>query len=226
MTQKTEPPQNETNHVQLMDSMYRMQRYFYDASRKFYLFGRDLLIKELPVKTGDHILEVGCGTGRNLIMLAKKHPTAFFWGLDASNEMLKTASAKIESKGLSNRIALRHGLAEDLHPQNMFNHDEPFDVIFFSYSLSMIPGWEGSVDVAMKHIKPGGYLYLVDFWDQEKLPKWFQGLLQAWLRLFHVKHDPKMIPYLQKTAKEYKTELKLTSVMGQYAFLAAIQKPE
>jgi len=214
-----------SSHVQLMDSMYRVQRYFYDASRKFYLFGRDLLIREIPVQPGQHILEVGCGTGRNLILLAKRHPNAKFWGLDASHEMLKTACAKIEKKGLQNQIELRHGLAEDLHPQTMFGMDEAFDVIFFSYSLSMIPGWSGSVEVAMQHIKPGGYLYLVDFWDQTKLPKWFQRLLKAWLSLFHVRHDPKMIPYLEETAKKYQTELHLQSVMGQYAFLASIQKP-
>ncbi len=226
MTQPNNPTNQSGDHVQLMDSMYRMQRYFYDASRKFYLFGRDLLIKELPVKEGDDVLEVGCGTGRNLIMLAKRHPNATFWGVDASNEMLKTAFSKIHSKGLEQKIELRHGLAENLHHKEMFGNEDPFDVIFFSYSLSMIPGWTESVDIAFEQLKPGGWLYLVDFWNQEKLPGWFQTLLKTWLSLFHVKHDPKMIPYLEETAQKNNTELHLQSIMGQYAFLASMQKPK
>ena len=47
-----------------MDKMYRHTRYIYDLTRKYYLFGRDKLIKELPVGATDHICEVGCGTAR------------------------------------------------------------------------------------------------------------------------------------------------------------------
>ena len=54
-----------------MDRMYRHQRYIYDLTRKYYLFGRDKLIAELPVQGNDLICEVGCGTARNLVLLAK-----------------------------------------------------------------------------------------------------------------------------------------------------------
>ena len=57
-----------------MDKMYRHQRYIYDLTRKYYLFGRYKLIKELPVGPTDHICEVGCGTARNLVLLAKRNP--------------------------------------------------------------------------------------------------------------------------------------------------------
>jgi len=50
-----------------MDRMYRHQRHIYDASRKFYLLGRDALITGLAPPKGGTILEIGCGTGRNLI---------------------------------------------------------------------------------------------------------------------------------------------------------------
>ncbi|HEY0281515.1 MAG TPA: hypothetical protein VGC27_02700 [Rhizomicrobium sp.] len=33
------------NHAALMDEIYRHQRYVYDLTRKYYLFGRDRLIK-------------------------------------------------------------------------------------------------------------------------------------------------------------------------------------
>jgi S-adenosylmethionine-diacylgycerolhomoserine-N-methlytransferase len=39
-----------------MDRMYRMQRYFYDLTRKYYLLGRDRLLTELDVQPGERVL--------------------------------------------------------------------------------------------------------------------------------------------------------------------------
>ena len=106
--------------------------------------------------------------------------------------MLKTAVSKIRKHGLIDRIQLAQGLAEELNPEQMFKRRDPFDVIFYSYSLTMIPGWQKSLEIAHKHLKIGGYLYVVDFWDQAKLPGWFRKILQRWLSWFHVRHDSDM----------------------------------
>ena len=53
-------------HAALMDKVYRRQRYFYDLTRRYYLFGRDKMIRELALAPGDAVVEVGCGTARNL----------------------------------------------------------------------------------------------------------------------------------------------------------------
>src|SRR5690242_16847177 len=102
------------NHAQLMDSVYRRQRHVYDFTRKYYLLGRDELIREIAAKPGDAVVEVGCGTGRNLVQMAKRYPETHFCGLDASHEMLRSAGIAIERAGLSDRIQLAHGLAEEL----------------------------------------------------------------------------------------------------------------
>ena len=39
----------ESNHAQLMDRIYRFQRFFYDATRKYYLLGRDRLILDMDI---------------------------------------------------------------------------------------------------------------------------------------------------------------------------------
>lgn len=62
--------------AQHMDRMYRRQRHIYDASRKFYLLGRDNLIRETQPPQGGSILEIGCGTARNLIRAASVYPSA------------------------------------------------------------------------------------------------------------------------------------------------------
>jgi S-adenosylmethionine-diacylgycerolhomoserine-N-methlytransferase len=59
-----------------MDEMYRWTRYVYDFTRKYYLLGRDRLLRDMELKPGDRVLEIGCGTARNLIRLARPPRTS------------------------------------------------------------------------------------------------------------------------------------------------------
>ena len=79
-----------TDAAALMDRMYRRQRHIYDLSRKFYLLGRNEAIARLRPAPGDKVLEIACGTGRNLVILAQAYPGARLFGLDVSREMLAT----------------------------------------------------------------------------------------------------------------------------------------
>ena len=102
----------------LMDRMYRRQRHIYDLSRKFYLLGRDEAIARLRPAPGDKVLEIGCGTGRNLVKLAQAYPQARLFGLDVSREMLATAAASTARAGLASRIALAQADATAFDPQS------------------------------------------------------------------------------------------------------------
>jgi S-adenosylmethionine-diacylgycerolhomoserine-N-methlytransferase len=175
-----------------MDRMYRHQRHIYDLTRKFYLLGRDHLIDTLELRPGERVCEVGCGTARNLIALARRHADVAFYGIDASATMLRTARAAIDRAGLGERIQLRHGLAEQLDAG-----DTPFDVIVFAYSLSMIPAWRAAIGRAIATLRPGGTIAIVDFWDQRDLPRWFARSLRAWLALFDVHPRPELIDELR-----------------------------
>ena len=212
-----------TEAFENMDRMYRHQRYFYDLTRKYYLFGRDRLIAQMNVQTGENVLEVGCGTGRNLIILAQKNPAANFFGLDASGEMLKTAQAKIDAENLKN-ITLETALADTFSYRETFDLAEPFDTIFFSYSISMIPVWRESIQNALANLKSGRSFYIVDFYDQKDLPRWFQKVLRGWLKKFHVQFWGDLMPYLEDLEKQGVGKLKITSVAKRYAFIAEFQK--
>ena len=168
-----------------MDAIYRTQRHFYDLTRKYYLLGRDRLINGLQPPKGGTVLEIGCGTGRNLIAAARAAPDARYFGIDISEAMLETARAKVARAGLSDRITLAQGDATAFDAQALFGV-ERFDRIFQSYTLSMIPDWQGALREGAGKLAEGGRLDVVDFGQQEQLPGVFRRLLFGWLAQFDV----------------------------------------
>nr|WP_047580912.1 class I SAM-dependent methyltransferase [Methylobacterium sp. ZNC0032] len=169
----------------LMDRIYRHQRHIYDASRKFYLLGRDRLIDGLQPPKGGSVLEIGCGTGRNLIRIAQHYPDCACHGLDVSSAMLAPAQGSVAKAGLEGRIALAQADATGFDSQALFGR-AGFDRIVISYALSMIPPWQGVVAEALRRLRPGGSLHIVDFGDQAGLPAPFKAVLLRWLAQFHV----------------------------------------
>jgi S-adenosylmethionine-diacylgycerolhomoserine-N-methlytransferase len=215
--------QSQTDAFEKMDKMYRHQRYFYDLTRKYYLLGRDRLIKEMPISDGENVLEIGCGTARNLIILAKKYPNVNFFGLDASSEMLKTAQVKIDAKNLKN-ITLRTALADDFTFDKTFNLSEKFDVVFFSYAVSIIPPWRESIETALENLKSGKKLYIVDFYDQAGLPILFQKILKGWLKQFHVKYPKELLPFLESLEEKGIGKMNIKTLYRRYSLIAEFKK--
>jgi S-adenosylmethionine-diacylgycerolhomoserine-N-methlytransferase len=211
------------DQAELMDRIYRLQRYFYDATRKVLLPGRDALLDRMVVSSGAAVLEVGSGTARNLLILARRFPNAQFYGLDVSTEMLTTAEKKVRRSGLIN-IHIARADAENFDRRNVFNNDQPFDAIFFSYSLSMIPDWRRALEVALANLAPEGTLYVVDFWDQQGWPGWVRRMLVRWLALFHVRYESAMIDTLKTLAGGAEWTLELHSILRRYAFLAQLSR--
>jgi S-adenosylmethionine-diacylgycerolhomoserine-N-methlytransferase len=195
----------------LMDRLYRRQRHVYDLTRKYYLLGRDRLITRLSPPAGSRVLEIGCGTARNLIVAAQAYPGVQFFGIDISHEMLTTARRIVEREGMASDIRLAYADATTFDPALLFGVPG-FSRIFVSYSLSMMPGWQAVLARALGWLVPGGELHIVDFGGQEALPGWFRAGLRQWLSLFHV--TPR---------DELEQEL---SVLGlQAGALTAIERP-
>jgi len=212
------------SHAELMDGVYRWQRHIYDLTRKYYLLGRDRLIDGLDVPQNGTVLELGCGTGRNIALAARRYPDARFFGLDISAEMLETASAAIAREGLSDKVNLARGDATDFDAKALFGTAQ-FDRVFVSYSLSMIPGWEKTVAAALAALAPGGSLHVVDFGQQEGLPRWFRALLRGWLRKFHVMPRDSLRDVLESESKRTGATFRFRTLYRGYAWLAVVGAP-
>ena len=169
-----------SSHAELMDRIYRHQRHVYDLTRRPYLLGREHLLDRLAPPPRGHVLEIACGTGRNLAGVLRRHPEVCVYGLDISAEMLATAA-----KRLGRRARLESGDARSFDAGALFGR-QGFDGVILSYSLSMIPDWRGALSEAARHLAPGGELHVVDFGDQSCMPRWFDAGLRAWLRRVHV----------------------------------------
>ena len=204
-------------HFALMDKVYRHQRHFYDFTRKYYLLGRDRLIRELGVQAGQSVIEIGCGTARNLIRIARVYPGARLYGLDASAEMLASAEAAVRRHGLESRVALFRGLAEEATP-TMFGLSAPFDHVIFSYSLSMIPDWPSALGAAYAALAPEGRAHVVDFGDLKGLSPFIANSLRGWLGLFHVMPRSELLGHMEAGEIPRRTG-NLSVLSGRYAFL-------
>jgi S-adenosylmethionine-diacylgycerolhomoserine-N-methlytransferase len=200
-----------------MDRVYRRQRHFYDLTRHYYLFGRDRLIRTLDLRPGETLVEVGCGTARNLVAIARRYPGTRLFGIDASGAMLETANHAVARAGLAGRITLMHGYAEALAPA-LFGRVSGFDRVVFSYSLSMIPDWRQALVAANAALSPAGQVHIVDFGDLEGLGRTIRAMLRFWLRQFHVEPRTEILHFLEKAAPA-DGNAHLWVSRGRYAFL-------
>jgi S-adenosylmethionine-diacylgycerolhomoserine-N-methlytransferase len=208
-----------------MDAIYRTQRHIYDATRKYFLLGRDRMLAGLsPPKEGS-ILEIGCGTGRNLILAAHRYPDVRLFGFDISPAMLETAAKSVGRCGLSRRVELAQADATCFSPADMFGIDR-FDRVFVSYALSMIPPWREAISAAFDVVAPGGSLHIVDFGEQAGFPRWFRTSLQAWLSKFSVEPRADLEAEVEALARAWGSRVSLERLYGDYARLAVLVKPE
>ena len=208
----------------LMDRMYRRQRHIYDATRKYYLLGRDSAIAALAPRSGETVLEIGCGTGRNLIAVARRFPDAGVYGLDVSSEMLATARAAIRRGGFDGRVTLAQGDASDFDPQKLFGR-AAFDRVLVSYALSMIPPWREALAQAIDVVAEGGALQIVDFGDQAGLPRLLRASLRRWLAAFDVTPRDALGAELAALARQRGARGRAFALYGGYAVRATVERP-
>jgi S-adenosylmethionine-diacylgycerolhomoserine-N-methlytransferase len=207
----------------LMDRMYRRQRHIYDATRKFYLLGRDGAIAALAPSANDAVLEIGCGTGRNLIAVARRFPQARVFGLDVSSVMLASARTAIARAGLEERVSVAQADATNFDGMALFGR-ATFDRVLISYALSMIPPWREALARALDALTPGGALEIVDFGDQAGLPPLFRAGLRRWLAAFEVTPRDALGEDLVKLTAARGLCCRTAPLFGGYAMRASVGK--
>lgn len=163
------------NHAQRMESFYGGQAKAYDDFRRRLLQGREELWNALPKPDGGTWVDMGGATGNNLenfgddISKLKK-----VYVVDLSTSLLEVARDRFRQRGWDNAEAVEADATQWQPP------DGPADIVTFSYSLTMIPDWYAAMENALRMLKPGGLIGVVDFYVGRKYPP--EGLKkQRWL---------------------------------------------
>lgn len=158
------------SHAERLAAFYGPQAGQYDAFRERLLQGRgemiDTLAAALTEQRGSlervHVVELGGGTGRNLLFFGERLQHLGRVDLvDLCGPLLVEARRRFVDRS---NVQVCEADACTWRP------DAPADAVYFSYALTMIPDWRAALDNALAMLKPGGVLGVVDFYVSAPRP--------------------------------------------------------
>ncbi len=174
----TDTPLDKEAQRAFLDGFYGWAAPIYDATRKYYLLGRDRALDLLLASSWSRLVEIGPGTGRNLVKLHAKRPFAELGGVEPSRAMMRRARNRCPW------AKLVEGFAEDVDLGQLMSG--PPDRIFYSYCLSMVSDPVLAIENARRQLAPGGKVVVVDFGDLGSIYEPARSALKRWLNAFHV----------------------------------------
>jgi len=141
---------------------------FYDSSLEpLYLDARRSAAAALRAGGATTVLDVPCGTGQSLDVLAPPPGSAGrVLGVDVSEGMLGRAGARVASKALSN-VTLAHASVHTVDATFLTARLGRPDVdrIHIFLGLTAFPDWERAFETLWSVLAPGGRLVIVDVHD-------------------------------------------------------------
>lgn len=201
--------ENSNTHIDSSKSKlkqyYRFHAHIYDATRWSFLFGREQILDMLPeLPSQPRIMEIGCGTGKNIERLEYHFPDAHILGIDLSRDMLNIARNKLQN---SERVSFKQ-MEYGSHTVS----DRPFDLVLLSYSLTMIDKQAEEVLAQIsRDLKPKGHIAVVDF--NTSPFSWFR----QWMKVNHVDLSGHILPLLQKYFYPVETQVN-SAYLGLWSY--------
>lgn len=187
------------SHAERLAAFYAPQAERYDHFRDRLLHGREELMAMLPVRRGDHIVEMGGGTGRNAERLGPRITRLESYTIvDLCPPLL--ARARERASRIS-ALRIEEGDATTWTPSHRV------DCVVFSYALTMIPDWQRAIDNAAAMLRPGGVVAVVDFYVGHEHPapgmvrhgRWTRTFWPRWFRHDGVHLGPERLDYLRSS---------------------------
>lgn len=119
------------------------------------------LVRELYLKPGDRVADIGCGTGVYTIALANEVGiSGLVYAVDVHREALHTLASTLDRKGLLN-VEMLWADAEKHIPIDAYS----LDAIVVSNVLFQLDSYDKFFSLISKLIKPEGQLLVVDWSD-------------------------------------------------------------
>jgi S-adenosylmethionine-diacylgycerolhomoserine-N-methlytransferase len=223
-------PLRADSHAQRMENFYSGQAQAYDDFRKRLLQGREELYQKVALQlASDRVphprwADLGGGTGANLEFLGDRiGGIEKIYVVDLAGSLLKMCQQRAQAKGWKQVTSIEADATLWTPPEGSV------DAVTFSYSLTMIPDWFAAIDNALRILKPGGLVGVVDFYVARKHPA--DGLARhpwrtrhfwpAWFATDNVFPSPDHIPYLQR---RFET-LWLTEQRSKVPYMPLVRTP-
>ena len=125
---------------------------FYDAYDNPMVFGAEQVVRALDLDLGGkHVIEFGCGTGRNLAILQERG-AASLTGIDLSSGMLARARARDPTWNL-----LRHDMT-----MRVPLPDRSADLVLFSLALEHVSDMVAPLHEAKRILREGGVIEVIE----------------------------------------------------------------
>ncbi|HEV2708140.1 MAG TPA: methyltransferase domain-containing protein [Pyrinomonadaceae bacterium] len=174
-------------------------------------------VERLELKPGSRVLEVGCGTGRNLAhLVAAVGEQGRVYGVDLSEGMLREAGELSARAGWQN-VRLIQADATD------YTLPELVDGVIFSLSYAVIPQHREALKRAWEQLRPGGYVVIMD----AKLPSGLRGKLLhpfvVWASRATVLGNPDIRPWDE--LRELADEVDCEEVQFETYYICRGRKP-
>ena len=174
-------------------------------------------VRRLQLRPGDSVLEIGCGTGRNLpFLLEAVGPEGHIFGVDLSEGMLSKARQLCTKRKWKN-VTLIHSDASSYTVPNAVSG------VIFSLSYATMPHHKEVLLHAWKQLQVGGNLVIMD----AKLPPGIRGRLllpySVWIMKRTVLGNPFIQPW--KELAELTEQFKIEELLFGSYYICTGRKP-
>jgi demethylmenaquinone methyltransferase/2-methoxy-6-polyprenyl-1,4-benzoquinol methylase len=214
-----------TTREQVEEAYRWLARYYDVAARVLDVFGlgydrlRLKAVDALMLKHGDVVLEIGCGTGANFMLLQDRvGPVGRIIGIDLTRAMLDEAEKRINLEGWENIDLIQCAASE--YPFV----DRSVDAVFSTFALTLEPEYDAVIASIAKALRPNGIFAVADL-----------KLAGGWRLIF--------LPFLLALVRPFAVSLKLsnrhpwesmgrhldnvhmTEYLGGYLYVASAARP-
>jgi ectoine hydroxylase-related dioxygenase (phytanoyl-CoA dioxygenase family)/cyclopropane fatty-acyl-phospholipid synthase-like methyltransferase len=121
------------------------------------------IVDAAKIADGMKILDAGCGVCGPAAWLAE-HLDVTIEALTISPVQVREAQTRVNARGLGERISVREG---DFHKLAELYPAETFDRVLFLETVCHARDYRQVIGQAKRVLKPGGYLYIKDFYCQD-----------------------------------------------------------
>jgi demethylmenaquinone methyltransferase/2-methoxy-6-polyprenyl-1,4-benzoquinol methylase len=164
-----------------VQAMYQSGAKYYDVTTLLYrLIGlrmntyRSIAVKNLRLKRGGSVIELGCGTGLNFPLLIEHiGPEGRLVGVDLTPGMLERARERVERSGWKNVELVQSDIAQYDIPHGV-------DAVLATGVFGYVAGYDRVIKAAYEALVPGGRMAILDGKQPRNLAAW---LFKVVLRL-------------------------------------------